>query len=278
MKTKFLMIIAVLVVLFPLIPLVQFYIDNQVMADVMTTSSSIVLLTSFVFSMFSWSLLAWASKSIKIVGIPLSIISSMVLMIPFYDVLGPMAAVVIGIVAGLVAYMIQKYLKNTDNKSLMIAMGIVVATYLVLSVMLFLISPVSHVWDTGYGGGVVDLDPNLAPSFSQDFIWYKFLTPLTLPILVISSLFIGTFAILKLKKISSKPYISLEFAGLLLFFGVSNLVSSLGFLPIIISQPEQIRSYIFEQIFVALWVPTVTLSIAGILLYRSSVIRMLIRK
>ena len=127
-------------------------------------------------------------------------------------------------------------------------------------------------------GGSVNLDPELTPSFSQDFVWYKFLTPLVIPITILSSLFIGTFVVLKLKKISSRPYLSLELAGLLLFFGVPNLVSSLGFLPILISQPEQIRPYIFEQIFVTLWVPTVALSIAGILLYRSSVIRMLIRK
>ena len=123
-----------------------------------------------------------------------------------------------------------------------------------------------------------NLYSELAPSFSQDFVWYKFLIPLIIPIIVISSLFVGTFIVLKLKKISSRPYLSLEFAGLLLFFGVPNLVSSLGFLPTIISQPEQIRPYVFEQIFVALWVPAVTLSIAGILLYRSSVLMKLIRK
>ncbi|WP_148313053.1 hypothetical protein [Nitrosopumilus adriaticus] len=128
------------------------------------------------------------------------------------------------------------------------------------------------------GGGSVNLDSELAPSFSQDFVWYKFLIPLIIPIIIIFSLFIGTFFVLKLKKISSRPYLSLELAGLLLFFGIPNLVSSLGFLPILISQPEQIRPYIFEQIFVALWVPIVTLSVAGILLYRSSVLRKLIKK
>lgn len=94
MKTRLLIIIATLVVLFPLISLVQYHIGNQVMTDGMTVSSSIVLLTSFVFSVMSWFLLAWASKSIKVIGIPLSIISSAVLMIPFYDILGPMAAAV----------------------------------------------------------------------------------------------------------------------------------------------------------------------------------------
>lgn len=49
MKTRLLIIIATLVVLFPLISLVQYHIGNQVMTDGMTVSSSIVLLTSFVF-------------------------------------------------------------------------------------------------------------------------------------------------------------------------------------------------------------------------------------
>ena len=132
--------------------------------------------------------------------------------------------------------------------------------------------------ESDVGGGSVNLDPELAPSFSQGFVWYKFLIPLIAPSIVITSLFVGTFVILKLKKISSRPYLSLELAGLLLFFGIPNLVSSLGFLPILISQPEQIRPYIFEQIFVALWVPVVTLSVAGILLYRSSILRKLVRK
>ena len=278
MKTRFLTIISSLVVLYPLISLIQYNIGNQVMMDGITVSGSIVWLLSILFSVFSWSLFAWASKDLKTFGIPLSIISGTVLVIPFHEVLGPMAVIVIGMVAGLVAYMIQKYLKNNNDKSLIIAMGIVAVTYLVLSVMVFLIYPVSHIWDTGYGGGAVRLDPDLAPSFSQDFVWYRFLIPLVVPIVVISSMFIGTFAVLKLKKVPSRPYFSLELAGLLLFFGIPNLVSSLGFLPIIISQPEQIRPYIFGQIFVALWVPVITLSIAGILLYRSSVIRMLIRK
>ena len=42
--------------------------------------------------------------------------------------------------------------------------------------------------------------------------------------------------------------------------------------------PEDRGRETLARFFVALWVPAITLSIAGILLYRSSVIRMLIRK
>ena len=281
MKTRLLIIIAILLVLFPLIPLVQHQIGNQVMADGMTLSGSIVLLTSFAFSAVSWFLLAWASKSIKVTGIPLGIISSTVLMIPFYDVLGPMTAVVIGIIAGFVAYMVQKYLRTGDNKSLIIAVGIAAATYLVLSVMLFLISPTPHIWNTGYGGGSVNWDPDLAPSYALDFasgLFYHTIVSRVGLVVGVSALFLVPFFILKRKNISSRPYMSLILAGLLLYFGISNLISSLHTFAIIFSsQPEQAIRWVFDFWFIGLMVPIIVLSIAGILLYRSSVIRGLIK-
>ncbi len=136
MKTRLLIIIAILVVLFPLVPLVQYHVGNQVMVNDMTVSDSTVLLTSIVFSMISWFLFAWASKSIKVVGIPLSIISSMVLMIPFYDILGPMAAIIVGIVAGFVAFMFHKHMITSDNKSLIITIATVAVSYLTLTIMI----------------------------------------------------------------------------------------------------------------------------------------------
>lgn len=284
MKTRYTVFIAiaVLLVLFPLVPLVQHQIGNQVMADGMTVSGSIVLLTSFAFSMVSWFLLAWASKSIKAVGIPLSIISSAVLIIPFHDVLGPMAAVVIGTVAGLVAYIIQKYLRTSDNKSLIIALGIVAATYLALTMVMFLFSPAHHIWDTGYGGGAVDMAPDLAPSYALDFAldaFYHTILPLTALSAGVSALFLVPHFILKRKNIPSRPYLSLILAGLLLYFGMPHLISSLESFAILFSSyPEQAIRWVFDFRFIGLMVPVIMFSIAGILLYRSSVIRKLIGK
>ncbi|AJM91730.1 ammonium transporter [Nitrosopumilus piranensis] len=282
MKIKFLIITSSLVVLFSLISLIQNSVGNQIMVGGITVSSSIVLLLSIIFSMFSWFLFAWASKTFKVFGISLSIISGAALVAPFHDILGPMAAIVIGIVAGSVAHMVQKYLKNSDNKSLIIAMGIATATYLVLFVVIFLIYPTPHIWDTVYGGGTMDMDPDLAPSYALDFmggLFYHTILPLTALSVGISALFLVPYFILKRKKIPSRPYISLILAGLLLYFGMPYLISSLDPLVMIfLSQPEQIIRWVFDFRFIGLMIPIIIFSVAGILLYRSSVIRKLIRK
>lgn len=116
MKTSLLIIIATVLALFPLIPLLQFHMGDQVMASGFSVSGSTVWLSSIVFSMMSWFLFTWASKSIKVEGIPLSIISAAVLIIPFHDVLGPMASMIVGLVTGFVAFMFHKYMTNWDKK------------------------------------------------------------------------------------------------------------------------------------------------------------------
>jgi hypothetical protein len=128
------------------------------------------------------------------------------------------------------------------------------------------------------GGGLIDLDPDLSHSYSQEFVWYAFLIPVIFPTIIIVTLFVGTFAILKRKNIPSRPYLVLILAGILLFFIIPNFVSSLEFIPYLMSHPEQIRPYIFEQILFRMWWQIVILTIVGILLYRSSVIRNLIKK
>ena len=151
MKTKLLIIIAAGSVLIPLIPLLQYHMGNQVMTDSFSVSSSTVWLISIVFSMISWSLFTWASKSIKVEGIPLSIISAAVLIIPFHDVLGPMASVIVGLVSGFVAFMFHKYMTNRDKKSLIITIAIIAISYLALTMMIILVSNTLHIWDTGNG-------------------------------------------------------------------------------------------------------------------------------
>lgn len=153
MKAKLLIIVAVGLVLFPLIPLLQHHMGTRVMIDSFSVSGSIVWLISIVFSMISWSLFAWASKSIKVDGIPLSVISAAVLIVPFHDVLGPMASVIVGVVAGFVAFMFHKHMACRDKKSLMITIGTVVASYLAFTMMIILTSNSLHVWDTGNGIG-----------------------------------------------------------------------------------------------------------------------------
>lgn len=153
MRTRLLIVIAVGLVLFPLIPLLQFHMGNQVMADGFSVSGSTVWLISIVFSMISWFLFAWASKSIKVEGIPLSIISAAVLIIPFHGVLGPMASVIVGLVAGFVAFMFHKHMTDRDKKSLIITISIVAVSYLALTTMIILASSTLHIWGTGDGIG-----------------------------------------------------------------------------------------------------------------------------
>ena len=153
MKTIFLMIIAVGLILFPLIQLLQYHMGHEVMNDSFSVSGSIVWLISIIFSMISWFLFAWASKNIKTAGIPLSIISGVFLIIPFHDMLGPMASVIVGLVAGFVAFMFHTYVTNRDKKSLIITITTVVVYYLALSIMIILASNTLHMWDTGDGVG-----------------------------------------------------------------------------------------------------------------------------
>jgi len=147
--TGFLIVIAVGLVLFPLIPLLQFHMGSQVMTDGFSVSGSTVWLISIVFSMISWFLFAWASKSIKVEGIPLSLISAAVLIIPFHGVLGPMASVIVGLVAGFVAFMFHKHIANRDKKSLITTIATVTASYLALTMMIILASNTFQIWDTG---------------------------------------------------------------------------------------------------------------------------------
>jgi len=101
--------------------------------------------------MMSWFLFAWASKSIKVEGIPLSIISAVVLIIPFHGVLGPMASVIVGLVAGFVAFMFHKHMTDRDKKSLIVTIATVTASYLALITMIILASNTLQILDTGDG-------------------------------------------------------------------------------------------------------------------------------
>ncbi|WP_371503841.1 hypothetical protein [Nitrosopumilus adriaticus] len=132
------------------------------------------------------------------------------------------------------------------------------------------------------GGGSTNLDPELSPTYALDFmggLFYHTILPLTALSTVISALFLVPYFILKRKNIPSKPYLSLIVAGLLLYFGTPYLISSLeAFAMIFSSQPEQIIRWIVDIRFVLSLIPFIVLSIAGILLYRSSILRKLIRK
>lgn len=131
------------------------------------------------------------------------------------------------------------------------------------------------------GGGSLDSDPDLAPSYALDFVgssFYLNFLPIVSLIAIISSLFLVPYFILKRKNIPSRPYMSLILSGLLLHYGITNLISFLLHSQSILQLIDRGESYMIEQLFVAFWIPVIVLFVAGILLYRSSVIRKLIKK
>ena len=136
MKTRLLIIIAAFLVLIPWIRGLEFGMNNQVMVDGITISAITVMSITIIFSLLSWFLFSWASKNIKFTGILLSIITGASLVIPFIQVLGPMAGVIVGVVAGFTAFMLQKKMTHpTKNQSLIIATITIVVTYFILVMM-----------------------------------------------------------------------------------------------------------------------------------------------
>ncbi|MCE2504926.1 MAG: DUF192 domain-containing protein [Nitrosopumilaceae archaeon] len=130
----------------------SFSMGNEVMVDGITVSTTIVTTLSTVFSIVSWSLFSWATHNINSRGVMLSVIAGIAVIVPFSGDLGPMTAILVGIVTGFAAYMIQKKIENpTRNKPLVIGITTIVASYAVLFLMIVSVQSTVHVWDTGDG-------------------------------------------------------------------------------------------------------------------------------
>jgi len=281
MKTRILVIITIALVC---IPGIYFALSahNEVMVDGITVSAFTVWNITIILSFVSWLLLSWAAKNIKEIGIFLSIIMGASLVGPFVGYLGPMAAIIVGVTAGCIAFMLQKYITNIAKKKfLIIGIITITAAYCVLIIIMLVTQP-THEWHFAnyIGGGAIDMDPDLSPSYAFDFAFgafYYTILPFTGLFLGISALFLVPYFILKRKNIPSKPYLALILAGLLLFVGIPSFPLSLHSFAIMSYQPESIPTWIFNiQFVVKMMIPIIVLAIAGILLYRSSVIRRLI--
>ena len=139
MNTKTIVIIAALFTSFPLIQLLQFQVGNGVMVDGISISALIVIPLAIGFSLMSWFLLSLASKNVPPMGIFLGISTGALLLVPLSQTFGPMAAIIIGIVAGVVAFLFQQKLTHsTKNKSLIAGIAIILVSYLVLFTMIYL--------------------------------------------------------------------------------------------------------------------------------------------
>ena len=154
MKTRLLIPIAVFLVLLPWIQGLSTGINNEVMVDGITTSAVIVMAITLAFSLISWALFSWATKNITFSGIFLAIILGVSLVIPFLQVLGPMAGILVGIVAGFVAFLFQQKMKHTaKNRPILLASTTLVVSYVILIMIVLTVSQTSHVWNTDNGIG-----------------------------------------------------------------------------------------------------------------------------
>jgi len=140
------------------------------------------------------------------------------------------------------------------------------------------------VWEVQIiGGGPIDHDPNLSPTFALDLdfpsaLFYHTILPLAGLGLGISALFLVPHFILKRKNIPSKPYLSLILAGVLLYIFIPHVIGTLHTFTMIFSQPHQIITWVFDFRFIFVLIPIIVCVISGITIYKSTVIRKLIKK
>lgn len=269
MKTKLLIIIAAFLVLIPWIRGLEFGMNNQVLADGITISAIIVMTITIAFSLVSWFLFSWASKDIKFIGIPLSIITGASLVIPFFQVMGPMAGVIVGVVAGFVAFMFQKKIINpAKNKSLIIAAITIVATYFIL-VMMILTAQSAYVWDTGDGigewtGTVEGMEEKGFANIFNNNIGFIFF------LIIIPSLMITGLIIRDKKKMKSDLLIIIGMALMIEGFLVTIYSSFISFPP---TEPPMMRPlgdmeyvfYIYKHIFLLSGIIGIFVTIAGVI-------------
>ena len=130
------------------------------------------------------------------------------------------------------------------------------------------------------GGGSIDLDPDLSPSYANDFLFSLNSIFVFVPLVsgIIATTLLSIHFILKKKNIRSRPYITIISAAIMLYFGTQTL-SMLGTIVMFLQQ-ESPWHYL-DQIVVLLAYPIIGFSLVGlgiIFLYKSQLIRRLILK
>jgi hypothetical protein len=121
--------------------------------------------------------------------------------------------------------------------------------------------------EDGMGGGAIDMDPDLSPSYALDFAfsWNSIFVFVPMMIGIVGVSLLIAHLILKRKKKPSKPYLVLIIAGFLLYFGIPSAFQGLLLVFIIIFSPHL---QTLEMIVGMMYLPIVGLSfsITGILL------------
>ncbi|QLH10844.1 hypothetical protein DSQ20_04680 [Nitrosarchaeum sp. AC2] len=184
-------ILAIFLVILPWVQGLHSGINNEVIVDGITTSAIVVMIITLIISLMSWGLLSWASKNISFSGILLGIISGASLIIPFLNILGPMAGVIVGVIAGFVAFMLQKKMLNpAKNQPLIIAIIILATTYSILFTV-FLTTQSSTIWDTdvGIGAWTGTTEGLERPSFASILLHHTEI--IFIPIVIVSMIMTG---------------------------------------------------------------------------------------
>lgn len=125
--------------------------DGMIVVDGLASSAVIVLMISVVLALASWAVLSCATKNISPQGIALGIIVGASLVMPFLQILGPMSGVVVGIVAGFVAFLFQKRISNRQGRPLVAAAVVLASTYFVLTTIAVALPVIASVWYAGDG-------------------------------------------------------------------------------------------------------------------------------
>lgn len=185
MKTILLIVIAAFLVLITWSWRLDFN-SNEVMVDGVTTSAIIVFALAVALSLASWLALSAAFRHITTRGVVLSIITGAAMVIPFMDILGPVAGLVVGAVAGFVAFLFQKTMVNPrKNKPLAAAMATLTAAYLVL-ITVFFAAQTGTEWDTSYGIGTWSGTPDGMTSWEPADFFHNYNRLVLFPAAILS--------------------------------------------------------------------------------------------
>ncbi|MGY5148790.1 MAG: hypothetical protein ACW9W3_01870 [Candidatus Nitrosopumilus sp. bin_68KS] len=272
MKTKLLIVVTVFLVLIPWVGGLNLDRNNQVLADGITVSSVVVMSLAIIFSLVSWLLFSWASKTIKITGVLLSVIVGSSLVIPFLQVLGPMAGIIVGAVSGFASFMLQKKIANsTQNRPLIIATITITVSYFVLITMI--LAAQTTIWNTDDGigewtGTATEMEQKSFGNVVSNNSGFAFFL-VTIPALIMTGL------IARNKTAHSKFLIFVGIALMLEGFLTVFYVSFILFPP---TEPPMMRSldeidyvlFISRQTFLFSGVIGIFATIAGMIMWRKN--------
>lgn len=125
-------------------------VGNGIAVDGIVTGAVAVLAATIVSSLVSWSAFSWTSRRFSFSGVLLCVITGASLALPFLDVLGPVAGLIVGVVAGFSASRLQRGMEDpSQGRPLKLAATTLVAAYLGLAaISLGAVSP--PLWDGGF--------------------------------------------------------------------------------------------------------------------------------